>query len=184
MNGAGLLDVQPTCELFPPSEASRPGSWMVLHTKSRQEKSLRRQLAAADRHVYLPLVERVTLVRRRKVRTEVPLFPGYVFLFGEREDGYAAVATKRVCQVITVPDQDRFVRELDQIVRALSAGAELDLYPFVAVGRRCRIMTGPLAGLEGTVVERKRLARVVLHVDILGQGAAVEVDADFLEPLD
>lgn len=157
--------------------------WMVLHTKSRQEKAVARQLGAQGVSIYLPLVDRTRLVRGRKMRSQLPLFPGYLFLFGERDDGFAAISTKRVCRIIEVQDQDRFVEEIEQIAQALTAGAELDLYPFATEGQRCRITRGPFYGLEGVVLERKRLARLVLQVDILGQGAALEVDADFLEPV-
>jgi len=157
--------------------------WVVLHTKSRQEKAIARHLEAAKCQFYLPLVDRVTLVRGRKLRSRVPLFPGYVFLFGERDDAFDAVSTKRVCQILAVPDQARFEHELAQIAGALNKGAELDLYPFAVEGRRCRIIKGPFAGLEGTVVRRKSQTEIVLHVGILGRGAAMEIDADFLEPL-
>src|SRR5262245_45502829 len=54
-------------------------AWMVLHTKARQEKAVARFLAAAGLTYYLPLIDRVTLVRGRKQRSHVPLLPGYVF---------------------------------------------------------------------------------------------------------
>jgi transcription antitermination factor NusG len=60
----------------------------------------------------------------------------------------------------------------------------MDPYPFAAVGRRCRVTAGPLEGMEGIVVRRDKLARLVLEVSILGQGASVEIDADLLEALD
>lgn len=159
------------------------GRWMVLHTKSRQEKVVAQQLEARGVHHFLPLVDRVRLIRGRKSVARVPLFPGYVFLQGHRDDGFAAIASKRVCRVIDVRNQERFEHELDQVARALDYGAPLDLYPFAVEGRRCRVIRGPFHGLEGIVIERKRTARLVLQVDILGQGAALEVDADFLEPV-
>ncbi len=159
------------------------GRWMVLHTKSRQEKAVARHLGAKGVPFFMPLVDRTRLIRGRKMRAQLPLFPGYLFMYGERDDGFTAISTKRVCRVIEVQNQSRFVEEISQIAQALTAGAELDLYPFAAVGQRCRITRGPFFGLEGMVIERKRLARFVLQVDILGQGAALEVDADFLEPV-
>jgi hypothetical protein len=41
-----------------------------------------------------------------------------------------------------------------------------------------------MVGIEGTVIKRKDpKARMVLEITILGQGAVVEIDADFLEPI-
>lgn len=165
-------------------DESRPGMWMVLQTRARQEKAIARQLTARHVDFVLPLVPRVSLVRGRKFTSQVPLFPGYVFLCGQREDAYHAITTKRVCRIIDVPDQTTFLHELNQIVQALDAGAPLDLHPFAVEGRRCRIIRGPFMGLEGVVIQRKSMMRLVMQIGILGRGAALEIDADFLEPID
>lgn len=157
---------------------------MVAHTKSRQEKAVARFLVASDRSCYLPLVSRTRLVRGRKFVTSEPLFPGYLFLFGEREDGFAAISTKRVCQILDIDDQEKFEFEIAQIESVLAAGAELELFPFAVVGSLCRVTKGPFLGVEGRIIERQSMTRLVLHVDILGQGAALEIDADFLEPIE
>jgi transcriptional antiterminator RfaH len=177
------------CEIiarpFPNRHDVRPaGRWMVAHTKSRQEKALARFLDASKHPFYLPLVSRTRMARGRKFITHEPLFPGYLFLFGDRDDGFAAISTKRVCQVIEVEDQDGFDFEVTQIARALTAGAELELFPFAVVGGWCRVTKGPFMGVEGRIIERQSMTRLVMHVDILGQGAALEIDADFLEPIE
>jgi transcription antitermination factor NusG len=46
--------------------------------------------------------------------------------------------------------------------------------------RRCRVRRGPFRGIEGVVVERINPSRLILHVDILSRGAALEIDADSL----
>ncbi len=164
--------------------ASRQKQWTVLRTRSRQEKAVSRCLAARNVEHYLPLIERITRIQGRRAHSRVPLFPGYVFYFGELDDGYDIMATKRACELLPVHDQDRFAHELGQIRRALVEGAQLELYPFAVVGRRCRVRKGPFRGIEGVVVDRRGNARLILHVDILGRGAALDVDADLLESCD
>ena len=156
---------------------------MVLWTKPRQEKAVARYLDAVEMEFYLPLIPRVSFIRSLKVVSEVPLFPGYVFAAGELEDGYAAISTKRVCQVLQVEDQRQFINEIEQIRHALVAGGSLDLFPFAVIGRRCRVTRGPFIGLEGTITDRLGPTRLVLQVAILGQGAALEIDIDLLEPV-
>jgi transcription antitermination factor NusG len=158
--------------------------WIVLWTKARQEKAVARYLQAVGADFYLPLKKRVGFTRGRKTTSMVPLFPGYVFLAGRLEDGYAAISTKRVCQILQVPDQKRFSHEIAQIRQALDTGGTLELYSFAEVGRRCRVRRGPLLGVEGVITSRMGQTRLVLHVSILGQAASLEIDADFLEPLD
>lgn len=162
--------------------ATKP--WMVLHTKSRQEKAVARYLTAAGAVFYLPLITRVTLVRNRKLRSRVPLLSGYVFLSGDPEDGYAAVTTRRVCQIIRVTDQDRLIDELEQIRDALDRGAELYRCPFAVVGTRCRVTKGPFEGIEGEISRKLGSNRLALQIQTLGRGAVLEIDADLLEPVD
>ncbi len=61
---------------------------------------------------------------------------------------------------------------------------QFDPYPHAAVGKRCRIKAGVFRGTEGTVIRRGKTWRLVLEVSLLGQGAAMEVDADLVEALE
>ncbi len=142
-----------------------------------------RYLEAAGRSFYLPLVDRLTIVRGRKLISQVPLFPGYVFLSGALDDAYAAISTRRVCQLIRVADQDRFVEQLEHVRDALMRGAELYRCPFAVVGTRCRVTRGPFEGIEGVVSRRLERNRLALQIDTLGQAALLEIDADLLEPV-
>ena len=158
--------------------------WWVGHTRARFEKVFAWALLNRSTGYFLPMVERVRVSGGRKRRVMMPLFTSYVFFCGDEEDRYAALATNRLCQVIDVPDQEALVREMLALERALQHKVQLDPYPFAAIGQCCRITGGPFVGMEGTVVERTKPARLVLQVGILGQGASMEVDLDLLEPVD
>jgi hypothetical protein len=168
-------------DLLSPDRAR--SSWWVGHTKARFEKAFAQDLRAKSIEYFLPMVSRVTISGGRKRHGLTPLFPSYVFFCGNEEHRAAALATDRLCQVIAVRDQKQLTDELTALHRLISGGIKLELYPFATVGRRCRITKGPFEGMEGTVVERKdaRVARLVLEVSMLGQGAAMEIEADLLE---
>ncbi len=160
------------------------GRWWVAHTKARNEKALAWDLLRHGIGYFLPMRCRVFFSGGRKRRGMAPLFTSYVFFCGDLEDRYTAMTTNRICQTLEVFDQARLIRELTAIESALAGDAELEPYPGPAIGRRCRIVGGPFDGLEGVVVERARRARLVLQVGLLGQGAAMEIEADLLEPID
>jgi transcriptional antiterminator RfaH len=161
-----------------------PGPWWVAHTKSRAEKVLAHMLCRWDIPYFLPLSERTTVRKGRHFKSLMPLFSGYLFFCGDREKRYAALASNKVANVIEVGDQARLVSELTQIHRALLSGAPIDPHPGLKKGSRCRVVAGSLMGLEGIVISRKNGLRLLLEVHILGQAAAVEIDADMLEPID
>ncbi|MGB2819593.1 MAG: transcription termination/antitermination NusG family protein [Phycisphaerae bacterium] len=160
------------------------GRWWVGHTKSRFEKAFAWDLIHRGIGYFLPMVERVRISGGKKRRVMAPLFASYVFFCGSDEDRYEAMTTNRLCQTLDVLDQETLVHELVSIEKALAGKADLDPYPFAAVGQRCRIAAGPFMGLEGVVVQRNGMARLVLEVSMLGQGAALEIDASLLETVD
>ncbi len=161
-----------------------PGRWWIAHTKARSEKAFAWDLIAAGTvGYYLPMARRTTFSGGRKRLGFKPLFTSYVFVCGDAECRPTCLKTGRLCAVLPVPDQPQLVAELSAVHRALAGSPELDLYPFAAVGRRCRVTAGPLMGMQGIVVRRTERATLVLEVSILRQGAALEVDLSFVEPI-
>ena len=160
------------------------GRWWIAHTKARTEKAFAWDLVAAGVGYYLPMTRRTTVSGGRKRHVLKPLFTSYVFVCGEEAARYKALTTGRLCAMLAVPDQPRLVDELSAVQRALAGSPELDLYPFAAVGRRCRVTAGPMMGTVGVVVQRTNRATLVLEVSILRQGAAMEVDLSLIEPVD
>ncbi|MFA5865303.1 MAG: transcription termination/antitermination NusG family protein [Phycisphaerae bacterium] len=168
--------------LFPEVEnlSMISGPWWIAHTKSRCEKAFAWNLATKKIGYFLPMVERIKISGGKKRYFVLPLFPSYVFLCGNDDDCYRS-RSKHLCQMIKVVDQEKLVKELKFIEKALQAKMELDLFPQLAIGQRCRVMAGSLKGLEGVVISQNKRARVVLEVSILGRGAIMEIDADLLE---
>ena len=159
------------------------GRWWLAHTKARFEKVFASDLLRRAVGYFLPMSKRVTYSSGKKRVGMVPLFTSYVFFNGTHESRSAALATNRLCRAIEVADGERLTRELVMIEAALLVEPRLNCYGVPAIGERCRIRSGPFAHLEGKVVERAKLARIVLEVSFLGQGAVIEIDADLLERL-
>jgi len=160
------------------------GTWWVAYTKPRFEKAFARDMLSYGIGYFLPMREKIIFSGGRKRRVMIPLFTSYVFFCGDEKDRYTALTTNRLCQTIEVVDQDGLIQELSRIEKALLSKAIIDNYPRLPVGSYCRIISGPMMGIEGVVIERKDTqARMVLEVTILGQGAVVEIDADLLEPM-
>lgn len=172
--------------LFPAVETLEQieGRWWIAHTKARNEKALANVIRRWDIPYFLPMREKVSVNRGRKLISLLPLFSGYVFFNGDEETRYQVLTTNRVAQILEVVDQTQLVSELEQIQMALHCHMPLDPHPYLHVGTRCRVRSGSLAGVEGLVVRKQKLTKLVLQVNILGQAAAVEIDGDLLEPLD
>lgn len=168
-------------DLFAPhgTPAGDGRAWWVIHTKPRQEKSLARQLRKARVPFYLPLARRRHLLRGRVLHAHLPLFPGYVFLLADREERGTSLATGRVANALSVPDQQGLWHDLRRIDRLLASGAPVTPEERLAPGARVTIREGPLAGLEGCIVREASGRRFVVRVDFIQRGASVLLD-DFL----
>lgn len=160
--------------------------WWVAHTRSRHEKALADELARMGVFCYLPLCRRVTRSRvsRRISRSIVPVFPGYLFFVADEEQRYRALRTNHVARTLNVTDPATLVRQLRQIDLAVRSGEPIARSSRLAVGDRVRVVAGPLVGLDGVVTRWRSRLRIVLNVEILGQSASVEVDADLVERAD
>jgi transcriptional antiterminator RfaH len=158
--------------------------WHVLHTLPRQEKAVARDLDARGLTNFLPLRRKMTCVGRRKIESTVPLFPGYVFLHSAMEQAYEVDRAGRVAQIIRVADQQQFEFEIEQIRKAIDAGAELTPYRNLPVGRSAEVRTGPLQGIVGVVEEHKEMNRLILRIKTLGQAVSLDIDAELLEAID
>ncbi len=158
-------------------------TWWVVRTKSRQEKLLAQNLIQWEIPYFLPMVIKTTRRRGRKYSSLLPLFTGYLFLCGSRDMRTQAMTTNRIAQVLEVGNQETLVADLSQILRAIHAEVPIDPYPYLKVGTRCRVTSGPLAGLEGVLLQKKNVTRLLLQVEILGQAASVEIEPGCLEPI-
>ncbi len=160
------------------------GLWWVAHTKSRNEKALAHDLIGKNINYFLPMTWKVQRRSHRTFRSLLPLFSGYLFFCGQENERVELLRTNRVANVIEVKDQARLVDELVQFERALRAGAPLTPYKYIRAGQRCRVIAGPLLGLEGVIVKAKGATRLVLQINMLGQAASVEIDIDMIEFID
>ncbi len=156
--------------------------WHVLHVKPRCEKKLADFCAAHKVTAELPLREETKIYQRRRVTVRKPVFPGYLFLRFLPEEKETVLKSRLVVRVLTVEDQGRLVRELDQVKLALSVDPTLDACAAFQAGKRVMIRSGPFQGVEGVVQTVKGKTKVLLNVEMIGQALALEVGVEMLEP--
>jgi hypothetical protein len=66
---------------------------------------------------------------------------------------------------------------------AVKGNFRVEPHPFLKCGERVRVIRGSLEGVEGILVRKKNLYRLVLSVDMMAQSVAVEIDASDVEPV-
>lgn len=129
-----------TGDFLPQRRRDAESRWYVLHTRSRQEKALDSSLRGLGLSCYLPVHRSTRRYGQRVVEATLPLFPGYVFLWGTRDETFVADRTRRVAHVLHVLDQPTIEWELANVSRALASGVRLDPHAAIREGVRVRVV--------------------------------------------
>ena len=158
--------------------------WWVLYMKARQEKAISRDLLGFEIPFYLPLVKKTWISRGRKASSYSPLFPGYVFMFGTEDERVRSLTTNRISRILQIDDPVCLLNDLRQLRQLIASNAPLTVESRLMPGNRVRVRSGPLAGLEGVVLNRRGETRLLVRVNFIQKGASVEVDDFLLEPID
>jgi transcription antitermination factor NusG len=115
----------------------------------------------------------------------LPLFPCYVFLKGGIERRLQILTTPGIYGLVSSAGQPAAIPdiEIEAIRRVIESGARVEAHPYLKCGNWVRVKSGPLTGIEGILVRKKNISRLVLSVEILGTAAAIEVAAFQVEPI-
>ncbi len=157
--------------------------WYAVQTCANHEKRVLQQLNQRTVEAYLPLYDSVRRWKDRRVRLEMPLFPGYVFVHLALCDRLQVLQAPGVARLVgfggqpaALPDQ-----EIETLRQGLAREMRVEPHQYLKVGRRVRVRTGPLQGLEGILVRKKKLSRFVISLDLIMRSVAVEIDEADLE---
>jgi transcription antitermination factor NusG len=159
--------------------------WYAIRTRSRHEKLTAAHLKHSNFLVFLPLVSRLRQWKDRRVRVDLPLFPGYCFVRCD-ETGFRQLRlTPGVVDLVGTAGTPTAVPEdeIRSVWKLVFSTLPFDPVPTLEPGMRVRVTRGPLEDVEGTLIRKVPRARLIVSVDILHQGAAVDIDANDVEPL-
>ena len=162
--------------------ATAQARWYAVYTYANHEKRVADQFASRSVDHFLPQYESVRRWKDRKVRLQMPLFPGYLFVHMALREKLRVLQVPGVVQLVGFHGRPAPLLEEDinRIREFLGQGWRAEPHPYLAVGRRARVVRGPLAGMEGIVIRRKNRSRLVLSFDLIQRSMAVEVDQDNL----
>lgn len=159
--------------------------WYAVFTVPQNEKSAVRHLSQRDVESFLPTYSTVRVWKnRQRVGLVLPLFPSYLFVrIGRRERG-KVLGSPGVLRIVGTHREPVPVPEATiEFLRSDLCARKIEPYHELAVGQRVRIRDGAMSGLQGVLVRRNNNLRFVLTVDLINQHAAVEIGAEYLEPV-
>jgi transcription antitermination factor NusG len=157
--------------------------WYAVYTCANREKQVAAQFASRGIEHFLPLYESVRNWSDRRVKLQMPLFPGYLFV---------STALRNQLRILTVPGVVNLVSSAGRplpmtgdVIQKLREGVErvaAQPYPYLPVGQRVLICSGPLRGWTGILLRHKAGTRVVISIDLIHRAFVADVDANDLVP--
>ena len=164
--------------------AVRKQYWYAAYTRSRAEKKAFSELQRQGIDAYLPLQKRLKKWSDRRKWVEEPLLRCYIFVNIDMNDYYRVLNTRGIVSYITfegraVPIPDNQIEVLRKIV-ATEADVEVTADNFTP-GDKVKVVSGPMHGLEGELVDFRGNRRVMVRIDHIGQQLLISIPAGFLE---
>jgi transcription antitermination factor NusG len=157
--------------------------WYAVSTKSRHEYKAHTGLFQKSLTTFLPEMEVWSKRKDRKKKIMVPLFPGYLFVNAEldNETKLTILKTTGVVRILgnklntaplAVPDE-----KISAIRRIVERKVEIFSLQYPKAGEPARILDGPFAGIEGTVIKsdfEKEL--FVITIDLMQRSVAIKLE--------
>jgi transcription antitermination factor NusG len=181
MERQGNMVIQPGID----ATSCDDSAWWALYTRHQHEKTVADMLTAKDFEVFLPLYDSMRRWKDRKKIVSLPLFPCYVFVRGGINRRLQVVTTPGVHMILTHGEKFAVIPEdeIQAIRRTVEGSYRVEPHPYLKVGERVRVIRGSLEGVEGVLLRKKNMCRLVLSVAMVAQSVAVEIDAADVEPV-
>ncbi|MBL8214295.1 MAG: UpxY family transcription antiterminator [Bryobacterales bacterium] len=159
--------------------------WYAIAVCAKREQCVAITLGQIGIEQFLPTYIVIKRYSDRLKRLAQPLFPGYVFAKVLANDRLHVLQVPHVLSIVgtrrgPTPIDDI---EIEAVRKSVSFAPDCQPWPFLQEGQRVRIIDGPLAGVEGTLVECKGRSRLVVGIGLLQRFLSVEVDRECVQPL-
>jgi len=153
--------------------------WFAVQVRAQRESSVADHLVGKGYELFLPMYKCRKRWSDRIKEIEAPLFPGYLFCRLDRNDRLPILKTPWVLQIVGLNGSPIAVDEEEiMAVRTLvTSGVPTQPWPFMEIGDKVRIESGPLRGVVGILNQFKDNHRLVVSVTLLHRSVAVEIDS-------
>ena len=158
--------------------------WYAIWTRSRHEQVVREQIALKQYDAFLPTIPRWSRWKDRKKKIDWPLFPGYCFARFDPAEALTILKCTGVVNIVSFEGKPAPIpaHEIESIRTLISTDLQYDPCPLIKEGMMVEVVHGALKGVVGRLMRKGAHARLILTVDLIGQGVSVEVDASDVKP--
>ena len=166
-------------------ETAAADQWYALFVRSRHEKTVENSLKSKRYNVFSPSYRTKRKRVDRIAEIEVALFPGYVFCQFDPSKRLPILMTPGVVGVVRRGNRPEPVddTEIDSIRTVALAGRSVQPWPFLRLGQRIRMQSGPLTGIEGIFLRVQDEYHLIVSVTLLQRAVSVVIEKDSVSPV-
>lgn len=155
--------------------------WYLLYCKRGEQSRAKQHLENQNVECFYPQIEVEKMVRGKCKVVEEPLFPSYIFVRFDYEEGPTFTTVRSTRGVVdfirfgALPHevQGDLVYELKEIEKET---VELTQENLPEEGQTIRVKTGQFAGIDAIFQERDGEARSIMLVKMINQVVPVSID--------
>ena len=161
-------------------------SWYVTYIRRNHERVVNKILTQKGLVTFLPQIIVPSRRKDRKILIKRPLFPNYVFveLDQVRENWMKVFRTPglvRICgngRPMSIPNED-----IESIRIFVNSDRNIYPLPFLHVGSKVQVISGPLAGAVGILIrEAPKKRQLVVSIELMGQSVTATLFDDEVKP--
>lgn len=162
--------------------------WYVAYVRLFHERKTAEKLAAMDIESFVPVREEIHQWSQRKKKVMRVLIPQMIFIHATLKERLEALTLASISHYMVlrgehtpavIPD-----RQMQQFMFMVDYSEEsIEMYnSSLQPGQSIKVIKGPLAGMEGELMEIEGKSKVIVRLDLLGC-AGVDMPIGFVEAI-
>lgn len=158
--------------------------WFIFYLRPRSEKLVYKLLRSLSYEVFFPTVRSLRVWKnRQKKRITLPLFPNYLFVYTYAHELYNIRCQPRVATCVSSDGKPATISSQDiaGVKRMLGMDKTITVETTFTKGEPVRIVSGPLAGYEGVLIQQNGRTRFGIRLEAINYTVLVDISRSTLE---
>ncbi|MEE3196689.1 MAG: UpxY family transcription antiterminator [Candidatus Neomarinimicrobiota bacterium] len=158
-------------------------NWIAVYTKSRHEQIVVNELSKKNIESYCPMFKERRQWSDRKKWVYFPLFRSYVFANIEIKENIYVLQTIGVNKIVKFQEKISIIPDqvIDNIKNIIEGGYNVEQTDYFIRGDEVRVVSGPLKGLDGVVLDSRGTNKVIIKIEAIQQAFSVEISSGLLK---
>ena len=158
-------------------------NWIAVYTKSRHEQTVVNELNKKNIEAYCPMFKEKKQWSDRKKWVDFPLFRSYVFANIEIKENFYILQTIGVSKIEKFQEKISIIPDevIENIKNIIHGEYKIEHADYFFKGQEVIVISGPLKGLDGTVLDLKGKDKLIIKIEAIKQAFSIEISPGLLK---